>query len=145
MTVKQDKLPSESPSEFSDRFLTRAVVAALLLLTGQWCWLSLQQPEPLPWTNGEFFSQLFRVEINSATWVEWMQLDGIGETMAHRIVADREANGPFRSIDEVQRVRGIGPATLDRIRPWLTMGHAISSEFPSDRPDKLAHQQSSAF
>ena len=132
MPAQQDRLPSESPPQLCDRFLTQAVVAALILLTGQWCWLSLQQPDPLPWTNGESFTRLFRVEINSATWIEWMQLDGIGETMAHRIVADREANGPFQSIEELQRVRGIGPATLDRIRPWLTMGHAISTELRSD-------------
>ncbi|MBX3444536.1 MAG: helix-hairpin-helix domain-containing protein [Planctomyces sp.] len=61
----------------------------------------------------------YQVDINSATWVEWMQLDGIGEALARRIVEDREANGVFASIEDVARVRGIGPATLDRIRPHL--------------------------
>lgn len=61
----------------------------------------------------------FRVDINRATWVEWMQLEGIGELTARRIVADREARGPFRTIDELDRVSGIGPKTLAAIRPWL--------------------------
>lgn len=61
----------------------------------------------------------FQIDANTATWVEWMQLEGIGETLARRIVADREERGPFPSVDDVDRVSGIGPATLSRIRPHL--------------------------
>lgn len=61
----------------------------------------------------------FRVDINSANWVEWTQLDGIGDALARRIVADREANGPFQSIEDLDRVKGIGPKTIARLRPWL--------------------------
>ncbi len=61
----------------------------------------------------------FQIDINSATWVEWMQLDGIGETTARNIIADRETNGPFLSISDVQRVKGIGPATLKKMQPSL--------------------------
>lgn len=62
----------------------------------------------------------FQLDVNTATWVEWMQLEGIGETTARNIVADRSERGPFHSINDVQRVRGIGPATLAKIRPSLT-------------------------
>ncbi|MFV0442026.1 MAG: ComEA family DNA-binding protein [Planctomycetaceae bacterium] len=61
----------------------------------------------------------FRIDINHATWVEWMQLENIGELTARKIIADRETRGPFHSIDEVDRVPGIGPQTLAAIRPWL--------------------------
>ena len=61
----------------------------------------------------------FKVDINHATWVEWMQLPGIGEIMARKIVADRAQRGPFTSADELGRVPGIGTVTLDTIRPWL--------------------------
>ena len=61
----------------------------------------------------------FTIEINSATWVEWMQLEGIGDVLAHRIVADRDEHGPFASIEDVQRVPGIGSKTLNAIRPQL--------------------------
>ncbi len=63
----------------------------------------------------------YRLDVNSATWVEWMQLPGIGETLARRIVEDRETHGPFESIEDVQRVKGIGVKTLAKLRPWLTL------------------------
>lgn len=63
----------------------------------------------------------YAVDINEATWVEWAQFDGIGETLAKRIVADRQTNGRFETIDDLQRVKGIGPKKLAEIRPYLTM------------------------
>jgi competence protein ComEA len=62
----------------------------------------------------------FLVDINRATWVEWMQLENIGEATARKIVADRQQRGPFRSIEDLSRVSGIGPKTLEKIRPYLT-------------------------
>ena len=61
----------------------------------------------------------FRIDINSASWVEWTQIDGIGETTAQKIIADRDANGPFGSIQALLRVKGIGPKSLDKMRPFL--------------------------
>jgi competence protein ComEA len=66
----------------------------------------------------------YKIDINQAKWVEWAQLEGIGEVLAERIVSDREENGPFRSIDDLNRVEGIGPKTLEKIRPWLEVGRA---------------------
>jgi competence protein ComEA len=63
----------------------------------------------------------YSVEINSATWVEWLQLPDIGEALAHRIVDDRDERGPFRSVEDVSRVRGVGPKTLAQIRPFLRL------------------------
>lgn len=63
--------------------------------------------------------EFFAVEVNSASWVEWAQLEGLGETLARRIVEDRDERGPFQSPDDLLRVRGIGRRTLDRIRPFL--------------------------
>lgn len=63
------------------------------------------------------------IDINQADWMTFSQLDGIGPTMAFRIVADREHFGRFESVDDIQRVEGIGPLTLDRIRSRLTIGH----------------------
>ncbi len=67
-----------------------------------------------------------------------MQLEGIGPAMAQRIIADREMNGPFSSIDDVGRVPGIGVVTLDRIRPWLSIGHEAmetrSADAANERP-----------
>ncbi len=61
----------------------------------------------------------FQIEINQATWVEWMQLEAVGEATGRNIVADRDELGPFKSIDDVSRVKGIGDATLNKMRPHL--------------------------
>ena len=61
----------------------------------------------------------FRVDINQAEWTELSLLPGIGEALARQIVAAREADGPYRDHDALRRVRGIGPKTLEAIRPYL--------------------------
>jgi len=45
-------------------------------------------------------------------------LPGIGPSKAGAIVESREADGPFTSIDDLTRVKGIGAKTVERIRPW---------------------------
>lgn len=70
----------------------------------------------------------YQIDINQADWVAWAQLDRIGETLARRIVSDRLENGPFKSIDDVQRVRGIGVKTLERIRPHLTLKSEMTKD-----------------
>ncbi len=64
-------------------------------------------------------SQRFVVDINEADWPELAQIPGIGETLARRIVATRQAKGRFIDANELLEVRGIGPRTLDRMRPYL--------------------------
>src|SRR5262245_8755220 len=43
----------------------------------------------------------YRIDLNSATWVEWSQLPGIGPVLAKRIVEDRERNGPFGRVSDL--------------------------------------------
>jgi len=64
-------------------------------------------------------SASFAVElnVNSATAEQLAEtMTGIGPAKAEAIVKDREANGKFKSIDDVGRVKGIGAATIDRNR-----------------------------
>lgn len=61
------------------------------------------------------------VSINSADVAALDALPGIGPVTASKIVADRAAHGPFRRIDDLDRVSGIGPATIERIRSSLTL------------------------
>ncbi|WP_431838722.1 ComEA family DNA-binding protein [Cellulomonas sp. Y8] len=56
------------------------------------------------------------VDVNSAGSAELQGLPGIGPVLADRIVAWREANGPFESVDALLDVSGIGPAVLGQIR-----------------------------
>lgn len=57
------------------------------------------------------------VDLNTASVAELTSLPGIGEALAQRIVAWREENGRFRSVDQLLDVSGIGPAKLRALRP----------------------------
>jgi len=46
-------------------------------------------------------------------------MPNIGEQLAKRIVAERTDRGPFRDLAELRRVRGIGPKTLESMKPYL--------------------------
>lgn len=59
------------------------------------------------------------INVNTASAAELEGLPDIGPVLAARIVADRERNGPFRSVDDLDRVAGIGSATLARLRPLV--------------------------
>lgn len=62
---------------------------------------------------------VYELDVNRAEWQEWSVLPGIGETLARRIVAERQERGAFRSLEDLQRVAGIGPRTVERLRPYL--------------------------
>jgi competence protein ComEA len=62
------------------------------------------------------------VNVNTADLARLQTLPGIGQVKAQAIIDYREANGPFQSIDELDDVPGIGPATLERLRPLVTLG-----------------------
>jgi competence protein ComEA len=57
-----------------------------------------------------------RVNLNAAGAEELDTLPGIGPVLAGRIVEFRARNGPFRSVDELRAVRGVGPRLLERLR-----------------------------
>jgi competence ComEA-like helix-hairpin-helix protein len=59
------------------------------------------------------------LDLNRASARELALIDGLGERLAETIVAHRQANGPFASVDELDRVRGIGPAKLAVLRPFV--------------------------
>ncbi len=58
----------------------------------------------------------YQLDLNSATWVELALLEGIGETLALRIIEDRKQRGPYQTIDDLQRVSGIGKKTIEKLR-----------------------------
>lgn len=62
-----------------------------------------------------------RINLNSASAAELELLPRIGPALSRRIVEDRAANGPFRTIEDLDRVRGIGPRTILNIRDHATV------------------------
>mgnify|MGYP001026415096 CR=1 FL=1 len=61
------------------------------------------------------------LDLNRATVAELDALPGIGSVLANRIVEWREREGPFRSVDDLGKVEGIGPALLAKLAPLVTV------------------------
>ncbi len=95
------------------------VLAALVGMAGYWLAHGGGRGGLIEVERAEPQVAKFHVDINKAEWPELAQLPGIGETLARRIVASRQAAGPFLDHESLQRVRGIGPRTLDRVKPYL--------------------------
>ena len=63
------------------------------------------------------------ININTATQDEFIALHkGLGPAKAQAIIDYRKANGPFKSVDDLKHVKGIGAKRLEKLRPELTVG-----------------------
>ena len=58
-------------------------------------------------------------DLNRAGRAELEQVPGIGPTLAKAIDEHRTRKGPFKSVEELRQVKGVGPATLEKVRPFL--------------------------
>ena len=61
------------------------------------------------------------INVNTATKEELMMLPGIGEKTASSIVAYRQVNGSFKTIDDMTKVKGMSKKKLDKLRPALVL------------------------
>jgi competence protein ComEA len=93
------------------RLLAALAVAAALLGPGP----ALAARKALP--PGE------RVDLNRASVTELMRLPGVGEKRAQAIVAFR-AKQPFRRVEDVLAVKGLGPAWLQKVKQSVVVGAA---------------------
>ncbi len=80
--------------------------------------VSSAQTDPAPTVSTSV--SRYAVNLNEASAAELAGLAGITEELAQRIADDRSENGRFSSVDDLLRVKGIGPKTLDRLRPYVT-------------------------
>lgn len=62
-----------------------------------------------------------KININTATLSELDTLPGIGQTYAQRIIDYRNTNGPFKNIEEVKNVKGIGDKTFEKFKDKITI------------------------
>lgn len=67
-----------------------------------------------------------RININEADAALLASLNGIGQAKAEAIIEYRKTNGPFRSVEDLAKVKGIGPAMIEKIREQLTVGEAAN-------------------
>ena len=62
-----------------------------------------------------------KVNINTATVEQLVEVKGIGEVLAQKIVEYRQAHGGFKSLDELDNVKGVGGKTLEKLLPFLIL------------------------
>lgn len=73
------------------------------------------------------------VDINNADAATLESLPGIGESTAANIIAYRDSNGPFASIDQLDAVSGIGEKTMEKLRPLVTVSATAAAAAPATR------------
>jgi competence protein ComEA len=93
---------------------------ALALLAWRGWGLSRWSQRPVPIEKGVV--ALAPLDLNAASAADLENVPGLGPTLAARIVEERDRRGQFKSLDELRQVKGIGPATLERIRSFLYVG-----------------------
>lgn len=81
-----------------------------------------------------------RIDPNTATATELTRLPRVGPALAGRILAEREANGPFRRLGDLGRVSGVGERTLELLAPHVSLrsGTRLARSIPlspSGRPE----------
>jgi competence protein ComEA len=120
-------MPAPAPSKPSDalirprdrRTATVLTAAVLAVMAAVW-WRQASGPGGMiDIDRAAPLTAKFQVNVNQADWPELMQLPGVGRTLAERVIAEREESGAFQSVEELTRVDGIGPRTIQRIRPYL--------------------------
>ncbi len=104
----------------ADQMALWGLVVAASVVIGLWCvheeffgggTIDIDRAAPDP--------ALFTLDINTAEQPELELLPGVGETLARRIIDSREQAGPFVDHEDLRRITGIGPLTLERMRPHL--------------------------
>ena len=101
--------------------MTRSLLALLLALSlpivslsSPRAYASMQEARPAPPAQV--------VNVNSATVAQFEALPGIGPSMAQRIVTYRDKNGPFKKLEDLMNIQGIGEKSFLKLRPFLTIG-----------------------
>jgi competence ComEA-like helix-hairpin-helix protein len=70
--------------------------------------------------------EFLKIDINQASLEELISLPRIGPAIAKRIVESRSLSGPFSKLEDLGRVKGLGPKSLEILREWIRFSNAVS-------------------
>ncbi len=76
----------------------------------------------IPSIKDEQTNVVIKVNVNEANFQTLLTIPSMTEDRAASLLVYRQAHGLFYSIDELINVKNIGPATLEKIRPYITLG-----------------------
>ena len=76
------------------------------------------------------------VNINTATKEELTSIKGVGEKRAQEIIDYRTKNGPFKTVDDLQKVPGIGPGLMKQIRSQISTSGKTVIDKPAEKTTK---------
>ncbi|MCX7169124.1 MAG: ComEA family DNA-binding protein [Proteobacteria bacterium] len=74
------------------------------------------------------------VNINTAAEAELDKLPGVGPAKAKAIVEDRKKNGPFKTVDDLKRVKGIGDKNFEKLKSEITVDGAGAAAKAEAKP-----------
>ncbi len=119
--------PLPTPSAVVTAWPRSAQLAMAFLLGVIVTLLTVQVWAYLPWgsrpTDLDRRGELtYRIDLNRADRAELLQLPGVGDTLAGRIEEHRRQHGSFKEVDQLRQVKGVGPARLASLRPFIETG-----------------------
>ena len=100
--------------------MKRLIIAALAvsLFSG----IAYGQPVPgQPGMQGTTMTQTAIINVNTATIDQLMMIKGVGQVTAQSIIDYRTTNGPFKVVEDLDKVKGIGPMKLEGMKPFITV------------------------
>ena len=110
------------------RFAALMILAVATLCSFSPAWANTKKPPEHP------------INLNTATSEQLQQVPGIGPVTAEKILKMRKLHGPFKSVNELRAIKGIGPKRLSKMKPYLT----VNSDPPEKKTVKGASRALSA-
>ena len=92
--------------------------------------VSASQDAKAPARSAKLAPSSLVVNVNTASAAEFEALPGIGPKLAARIIDYRQKNGPFKKIEDLMNVQGLGEKNFLKLKPQLTLGGAKAAAQP---------------
>lgn len=126
---------SAAPPAPRREVLTTGLLLLLFLgLAGWHLWGNQTRPRPTEMRREPISRTL---DLNRASRTELLQLPGLGPVLAEKILSHRHLNGPFRRLDELKEVHGVGEIVFAKLRPHFVLDDSSNEEQIDDAPEPL--------